>query len=624
MKKKIIRIMKLAKNKTTIKIVAVILIVGTSFVLNTFAADAGLSTFNEFLNKFISMASWLRIWLAVIAGKLMTNDLVYGSFMNLDIYLWKIWNIIKNFANFALIALVLYKVLQNVIGKDKENPKTLIGKTLIAGILINASWFIVGMLVDISTIGISTVASFPMTFIQNSTEIKNTLIEGNGDIQKYDYLIDNGQIVTIKNTTIKYDDFLKNMMPKYDSVSGPLILLGFNVFRFQDFMTIKDGANPDIRNMTIDFLLKTFIIILFTVALLLLIIANIIRIGLLWCFIMIGPILVLTEVLKKGGGDSKGFLGETFNFKALINTVFKPIVYVVSLSLMLIFSLIIKGVLSGSQTTDINGVNFSLIGNESSINVEGISNTKLMTNVVEKGQSAFADLIVMCLTLFIMWSLVMFTLKGSGPINKAMDAIGLDKKTLEKLVKNIPLFTGPDGEKYGADQFRKSKQAIINKTLEGVGIEKGRDGRSWSEDRKGQEQLSGLIAGTGNWNKKYENDLYMSINSNKPDKFFEESLTISNALRNGISLQDGKRSDYLEQWMTKYIGTNGDIIGGDSSWAKDDYKFTGPYTKETAKDFWTINNKQNVKTLHKIMKNKFGFKSKYPDSNINNTYGGNK
>jgi hypothetical protein len=480
------------------------------------------------------------------------------------------------------------------------------------------------MLVDISTIWISTVASFPMTFIQNSTEIKNTLIEWNWDIQKYDYLIDNWQIVTIKNTTIKYDDFLKNMMPKYDSVSWPLILLGFNVFRFQDFMTIKDWANPDIRNMTIDFLLKTFIIILFTVALLLLIIANIIRIWLLWCFIMIGPILVLTEVLKKWWGDSKWFLWETFNFKALINTVFKPIVYVVSLSLMLIFSLIIKWVLSWSQTTDINGVNFSLIWNESSINVEWISNTKLMTNVVEKWQSAFADLIVMCLTLFIMWSLVMFTLKWSGPINKAMDAIWLDKKTLEKLVKNIPLFTGPDWEKYWADQFRKSKQAIINKTLEGVWIEKWRDGRSWSEDRKWQEQLSWLIAWTWNWNKKYENDLYMSINSNKPDKFFEESLTISNALRNWISLQDGKRSDYLEQWMTKYIGTNWDIIWWDSSWAKDDYKFTGPYTKETAKDFWTINNKQNVKTLHKIMKNKFWFKSKYPDSNINNTYWWNK
>jgi hypothetical protein len=38
------------------------------------------------------------IWLplAILAGKLFTNDFVYGTFMHMDVVLWKIWNFSKN------------------------------------------------------------------------------------------------------------------------------------------------------------------------------------------------------------------------------------------------------------------------------------------------------------------------------------------------------------------------------------------------------------------------------------------------------------------------------------------------------------------------------------------------
>ena len=71
----------------------------------------------------------------------MTNDFVYGAFIHMDIYLWKIWNIIKNFANFALIALVIGSIIKNLIGKEAIDVKKIITNTLLAGILIQASWF---------------------------------------------------------------------------------------------------------------------------------------------------------------------------------------------------------------------------------------------------------------------------------------------------------------------------------------------------------------------------------------------------------------------------------------------------------------------------------------------------
>jgi hypothetical protein len=50
--------------------------------------------------------------LAALAGKFMTNDRVFGSALHMDIYLWKIWNIMKNFANFTLLAILLGSIIK--------------------------------------------------------------------------------------------------------------------------------------------------------------------------------------------------------------------------------------------------------------------------------------------------------------------------------------------------------------------------------------------------------------------------------------------------------------------------------------------------------------------------------
>jgi len=96
----------------------------------------------EALDTFISLCSRLWVILAILAGKLMTNDFVYGAFLHMDIYLWKIRNIMKNFANFALAGLVLVSIVKGLIGKDAFDPKKVITNTLVAGILIQASWFL--------------------------------------------------------------------------------------------------------------------------------------------------------------------------------------------------------------------------------------------------------------------------------------------------------------------------------------------------------------------------------------------------------------------------------------------------------------------------------------------------
>jgi len=109
----------ISKNKS-IKMLAVILIVGIFFFHPAYANENSSTLLNDtqqWLSNGVGFLSRIWIFLAMIAGKFMTNDVVYGAFMNLDKYLWAIWNVMKNFANFGLAAMILVSIIKYVIDK---------------------------------------------------------------------------------------------------------------------------------------------------------------------------------------------------------------------------------------------------------------------------------------------------------------------------------------------------------------------------------------------------------------------------------------------------------------------------------------------------------------------------
>lgn len=126
---------------------------------------------------------YLLLWpLLVIAGLALDNTLVYASIFHLDAPLWQFWNMMKNFANFALWFMVLFAIIKSIFtnswagsAKDEKSPLGIIKVTLIAGILIQASWFIVAALVDISTIATYAVGWLPLSVLKG-TEIGNQRI----------------------------------------------------------------------------------------------------------------------------------------------------------------------------------------------------------------------------------------------------------------------------------------------------------------------------------------------------------------------------------------------------------------------------------------------------------------
>lgn len=190
----------------------------------------------------------------------MTNDRVYGAVLHMDIYLRKIRNIMKNFANFGLVAIVLRSIVKNLIGKEKMDVKKIITKTLIAGILIQASRFLVGAAVDISTVATSAVGAFPATFLQNDTKLR-TQIENSLYTTPKDITIDLQKInsVNIPPSGRADPQTWNSLLPTYKSVSGPLIYLGFSVFKFQNYLNV--GNINTGTEITIAFLLRLVIIL---------------------------------------------------------------------------------------------------------------------------------------------------------------------------------------------------------------------------------------------------------------------------------------------------------------------------------------------------------------------------
>lgn len=127
----------------------------------------------EFMDMILKVIYILMWPLLVIAWWSLDNSLVYGSLFHLDEPLWKFWNIMKNFANFTLWFMVLYSILKHIftLGESgKDSPKTIITNTLVAWVLIQASWFILAAVIDISTIATYAIGGMPLSVLDEDND----------------------------------------------------------------------------------------------------------------------------------------------------------------------------------------------------------------------------------------------------------------------------------------------------------------------------------------------------------------------------------------------------------------------------------------------------------------------
>ncbi len=387
-----------------------------------------------FMHNIIVFLSWIWVLLSMLAGKLMTNGLLYGGAFGLDVYLWTIWNAMKNIANFALWFIFLIVVIKEVFALNIPDSLADIAEKLkwffIGGILIQTSWFMLLAMISLSTIVSTAVAALPSMVIQSDSarwwKIINA-VNSKGALKGSTYTIKNSNTWSPRNLTLQYttgntvisdQETLDFLMPRYDNLWGSLYFMGLSVVGFQDYTSFNPTTSEDLKTMITWFVIKLIVTLWYAIILIMLILLNISRIVKIWIFIALMPLNIALWVLKHEkvsilGEDAMsvgGYVGK-FNRGNLVQMVLQPTIITGVLWLSMIMLTAFWSVLGSTNNVDTNAINAAYNVNitnttnssqftSESVDVHMIGN--LLDGTISQAGWLFQSLILIALTFGLM------------------------------------------------------------------------------------------------------------------------------------------------------------------------------------------------------------------------------
>ena len=427
----------------------------------------------------------------------MTNSFIYGEALHFDVFLWKIWQITRNIANFWLGFIFLYEILKYMLNpSETKTPMSIIKDLLKSGVVIQLSWFAIMVLVDISTVLFALVSSFPSQVIGSDavfSQALNTVIESScpdkiisdnaqpqGNVlckwqkQIIRFMADAGWS-KLKNSTeagiinvemregggLTKDQLFDTLLPSQDSLSWPLMFIGFEIFKTAQ---LSDYSNVQwISDMEKDFkqifqiVLHSGMMILYTLSLLVLMVVLIARVLYLWIFIAISPIVVLLNYLIK---PKKQLTNDIFrDINKMIKLIFWPVFYALYISLMIIMLVIFNWALK-----------FNMMNYESPVQITDSQlkfDNDLISVSMEGGTMRLYDLLLGAIALFLMRNLVQLAIKEETGIKQIDDFTKNVSKLATWFIETVPIVPVPwSNIKIGAGSV--FTDAILNEKIDSI------------------------------------------------------------------------------------------------------------------------------------------------------------
>ena len=433
-----------------LKLCIIIVMVFVFSVHPIFAAGCTWDTYehmvliNEFFTDLWKLASWIWIVLWNLAGVLMTNTMVYWEFMGLDSFLWKIWQMTRSIANYTLWFLFIYNIFKYIFSHWEKLPIDNIKNILVSSVLIQASWFMVMVLVDLSTIGLATVSSFPAQVMVATPDVLTTMKQ---QMVKSEVLNDK-KIIVINSFS---DDYLKNantkwysveqrewadpqsvepdkktidsLLPSANNLWWPFIYLWFTALKAQEYSSrpapVSVSCVGQVEKVVTNLILSSWILILYSLALVFLIILLVMRLWYIWIFIALSPLVILFHYVF---GDNKRGLDELFSLKKSLALIFQPVFFALMISLMFIVVVMTQKLFSWSSTSDLSWwVKASYSVTSSSKNSVQTRSNSFLENAwvvsfyVREWAKSLKDVILSLIVLVLMWQLIKFALKWDVP-----------------------------------------------------------------------------------------------------------------------------------------------------------------------------------------------------------------
>jgi len=625
----------MSKKYSFIKIYSMVLILGIFFLVPVFAQNdmSSVESAAKLIDCVTNFLSWSWVIFAVLAWKMMSNDFVYGSVFNLDTYLWQIWNIMKNFANFTIGFMFLFYILKHLFDKDEsfgQLVKKKIVSFLVAGILVQSSWFILWALLDITTIATSAVGSFPAQIIQKND---NTIQKNDNTIQK----TLTAHLIEIKKTKVSFtepksgscrfvsvdkdsnkkvdenkdlDKFLDSILPSESSLSGPLMFIGASILKYFNFAS-EHKLN---QWASVTFLISTLInfgsISVFSLALILLFIINTVRVVLLWIIICFSPFLFLFAILKKMWWIDLGAkMPEWLQLEKVVMIVFKPVIYTVYLSLMLIILISMNQILSHIGTSNPDKVMLHGFEIEDSATRTSIQTENLGGIIVNGLQDGFAGILISLFTIFLLWQLIKIAMDGMPFLKWFTDGV---VSLIKSSATSLPILPWP---KWATSwtALKTSKKDLLSKTERELWVNLRRS-NMWSFNTKWNAALQSKI-NKAIWLKDWAidfsdtdinniNDIIKNMKTSSKDNTDNVFKQIAKTIKNSKWTATFNNNTHLMNWVWNLLKDGKMVIKG--NWATTTItpnpNFTGNTDEEKKKELKAyLNNNNNWSLARKYI-----------------------
>ena len=328
-----------------------VLIILFSFIIVSWFTFATSETqaVSTWVYGFLNILNLIWLPLAILAGKLFTNDLVYGTFMHMDIILRKIWNFSKSVSLIILWFVLIYLIFGLFVWKTKNIGDNLL-KIAFAGVLIPASWFLIGVLVDLSTLLLVAVWSFPMRIVSNSDiSTANVRYCNNIYLKPTLRFTQFKDMLECKSEGWNINDFISKM----NNLAGPLLYIGQSILYLDRDWWIIDKEhleqkkqNP-LKVVSLAIFLKLIVLWLFVTPIFVLVLIGLIRIFWLWIYIWFSPFIILDHIFWWKFLWKKNY----FKFSNMIWLIFQPVFVVFAMWISLVFLSTLRNIMVVDYTS---------------------------------------------------------------------------------------------------------------------------------------------------------------------------------------------------------------------------------------------------------------------------------
>jgi len=371
----------------------------STFAFNQYKTDTNSKT-----DLLWDIAFYQTIWqslyaitwpLISVAGVFINNQVVYGSFLGLDNQLRKMWNIFRTFANYIIGFILIFSIFSLFLGWkfDKFNPTKLLPQLAVSAVLVNMSWFLIGVCIDFSNILTYAVWQLPLKMsdktlkdIYTGSSITKVWIKFENDNKafkigvvdkdwniipfcKFVWTWDNKLLVkpteeNKKNNTNKKESYcaylcnwkyyklkagdiislnkckwdpIENTITKQEkdklskNLMGPFYAIYGGLLNVGRMVTFSEGSP---WTATFEILFKLIFLIALLIPLFVLTIILVVRVVYIWMYIVVSPFIFLFTSLKDIWWK---ILWEKWNFKNMCCVIFMPVFVTFALSLSFVF-----------------------------------------------------------------------------------------------------------------------------------------------------------------------------------------------------------------------------------------------------------------------------------------------